>query len=143
MTSKSWLGWIVHIAGTPLTWASKMQTITAMSTTEVEYIGLSTSLMEGIPMMGILKEAREQGLQVYYLPPKVHRTIFKDNSSSLELAHLQKIRPRTKHINQLFHHFHEHVECLDIIIKAMPVDQQWSTSLTSLWLRLPSHAMTR
>ena len=86
MTSKSRSGWVVHFAGTPITWASKMQTITALSTTEAEYIALSTSLREVFPMMGMLKEAREQGLQVNYLPPKVHCTVFEDNSGALELA---------------------------------------------------------
>ena len=93
MASKSQLGWVVCFAGTPITWASKMQTIMAMSTTEAEYIALSTSLREVMPMMGILKEAREQGLQVNYLPPKVHCTMFEDNSSALELACLPKICP--------------------------------------------------
>ena len=57
MTSKSQSGWIVCFAGTPIAWASKMQTIMAMSTTEAEYIALSTSLREVIPMMRMLKEA--------------------------------------------------------------------------------------
>ena len=52
MTLKSRSGWIVHFAGTPITWASKMQTITALSTTEAEYIALSMSLREVIPLMG-------------------------------------------------------------------------------------------
>ena len=91
MVSKSRSGWIVHFAGAPITWASKMQTITAMSTTEAEYIALSTALREMIPLMGILKEAREQGLGVGYLTPKVHCTVFEDNSGALELARLPKI----------------------------------------------------
>ena len=70
MTSKSHSGWIVCFTGAPITWASKMQTITALSTTEAEYITLSTSLREVIPMMGMLKEAQEQGLEVNYLPPQ-------------------------------------------------------------------------
>ena len=37
MTSKSRSGWIVRFSGAPITWASKMQTITALSTTEAEY----------------------------------------------------------------------------------------------------------
>ena len=37
-------------------------------------------------MTEMLKEAQEQGLQVNYLPPKVHCTVFEDNSSSPELA---------------------------------------------------------
>ena len=44
MTSKSRSGWIVCFAGAPITWASNIQTITALSTTEAEYIALSTSL---------------------------------------------------------------------------------------------------
>ena len=38
MMSKFRSGWIVCFAGAPITWASKMQTITALSTTEAEYI---------------------------------------------------------------------------------------------------------
>ena len=93
MTSKSRSGWIVRFAGALIIWASKMQTITAMSTTEAEYIALPTSLREVIPLMGILKGAREQGLDVSYFPPKVHCTIFEDSISALELARLPKDTP--------------------------------------------------
>ena len=93
MTAKSHSGWIVCFAGVPITWASKMQTITAMSTTEAEYIALSTSLREVIPLMGLLTEARAHGMSIDDLPPKIHCTIFEDNSGALELARLPKIRP--------------------------------------------------
>ena len=124
MTSKSRSGWVVRFAGAPITWASKMETVTAMSTTEVEYIALSTSLREVIPLMGLLKEVREQGLGVGNLPPRIHCTIFEDNSRALELTRLPKIRPRTKHINQSYHHFREHVERKDIIIEATSSEHQ-------------------
>ena len=80
--------------------------------------------------MGILKEGRENGLQVQDLPPKVHCTVFEDNSGALELARLPKMRPRTKHINQSFHHFREHVERQEIIVKATPTDKQMADILT-------------
>ena len=128
MTSKSCSGWIVRFAGAPITWASKMQTITALSTTEAEYIALSTSLREVIPMMEMLKEAQE--LQVNYLPPKVHCTVFEDNSISLELARPPKICPRTKHINQLLHHFREYVERQEVMIQSTPTDEQLADILT-------------
>ena len=124
MTSKSRSGWIVWFAGAPITWASKMQTITAMSTTEAEYIALSTSLREVIPLMELLTEAREQGLHVGNVPPRIHCTVFEDNSGALELARLPKIRPRTKHINQSYHHFRERVERKNIIIEATPTEHQ-------------------
>ena len=140
MTAKSRSGWIVRFAGAPITWASKMQTITALSTTEAEYIALSTSLREVIPLMGILKEARENGLQITDIPPKIHCTVFEDNSGALELARLPKMRPRTKHINQSFHHFREHVERKDITIQATPTEQQMADILTK---PLPADAFVK
>ena len=130
MTSKSRSGWTVHFAGAPITWASKIQTITALSTTEAEYIALSTSLREVIPLMGMLKEAAEQGVQIDNLPPKIHCTVFEDNSGTLELAQLPKVRPRTKHINQSFHHFSEYVERQEIHIQATPTEEQLVNILT-------------
>ena len=130
MTSKSHSSWIVRFAGAPITWASKMQTITALSTTEAEYIALSTSLRKVIPLMGMLKEATEQGLQVNYLPPKVHCTVFEDNSGALELARLPKLHPRMKHINQLFHHFREYVERQEVQVQSTPTENQLADILT-------------
>ena len=81
-------------------------------------------------MMGMLQEAREHGLTMDYLPPKVHCTVFEDNSSALELARLPKICPRTKHINQSYHHFREHVEHQDVSIQATPTENQLDDILT-------------
>ena len=108
----------------------QMLTITALSTTEAEYIALSTSLREVIPLMGMLKEATEQGLQVNYLPPKVHCTVFEDNSGALELARLPKLRPRTKHINQSFHHFREYVKHQEVKVHSTPTENQLADILT-------------
>ena len=130
MTSKSRSGWIVRFAGAPITWASKMQMITAMSTTEAEYIALSTSLREVIPLMGMLKEAQENGMNVKDILPHVHCTLFEDNSGALELVRMPKMRPPTKHINQAFHHFREYVERQEISVKAKPTDQQIADILT-------------
>ena len=70
MTAKSRSGWVIRFAGAPITWASKIQTITALSTTEAEYIALSTSLREVIPLMGILKEATDHGSADHQRAPK-------------------------------------------------------------------------
>ena len=107
-----------------------MQTITAQSTTKVEYIALSMSLREVIPLMGRLKEARENGLNVKEIPPQMHCMVFEDNSGALELARLPKMRPRTKHINKAFHHFGEHIERQEIVINATPTGNQMADILT-------------
>ena len=74
--------------------------------------------------MGLLTEAQAHGLHIDELLPKVHCTIFEDNSSALELVRLPKIRPRAKHINQAYHHFREYVERKDIIIEATLAERQ-------------------
>ena len=42
--------------------------------------------------------------------PRVYCKAFEDNSGALELAKSPKLRPRTKHINIKYHHFHDSIE---------------------------------
>ena len=48
-------GYVIMYAGWPLVWSSKMQKDIALSTTEAEYIDLSQSMQEFIPLIGLLK----------------------------------------------------------------------------------------
>ena len=72
--------------------------------------------------MGLLKEIKQQGFEVQIDPPSVHCKVFKDNSGALEMARLPQIRPRTKHVNQSFHFFHEAVERNEVSIVAAPTE---------------------
>ena len=74
--------------------------------------------------MGLFKEARAHGLRIDDLPPKIRCSVFEDNSGALELARLPKICPRTKHINQAYHHFHEDVGRKEILIEVTPTECQ-------------------
>jgi histone deacetylase 1/2 len=124
MTSKSRTGYVIMYAGCPIVWASTLQTQTALSTTEAEYVALSTALREQIPLMELIKEMQKNQVDVEFKPPKVHCTAFEDNSGALELALLPKIRPRTKHINNTYHHFREYVASEQIEVLAIPTDDQ-------------------
>ena len=121
-TAKSRSGWITFYAGCPLIWNSKLQTQVALSTTEAEYISLSQSLRDVIPIMDLLKEMKARGFEVICTNPHVFCKTFEDNSGALELARLPKIRPRTKHINVCYHHFREHVR--KGMIKIFPIDTE-------------------
>ena len=46
MTAKSRSDWVITYAGSPITWSSKLQTLTALSTTEAQYIALSSALRD-------------------------------------------------------------------------------------------------
>jgi hypothetical protein len=58
-TAKSQSGWIILYAGCLVSWASKLQSQVALSTTEAEYIAMSQSLCDVIPVMNLLQEIRE------------------------------------------------------------------------------------
>jgi len=130
ITAKSRSGWIIFYAGYPVSWASKLQSQVALSTTEAEYITMSQSLRDIIPVMNQLQEMRERDYQVICTKPNVYCKVFEYNSGALELARLPKLRPRTKHINVCYHHFREHVR--KGLIKIFPIDtkDQIADSLT-------------
>ena len=94
---------------------------------EAEYITMSMSLQEVIPMMGLLKEAHSFGINILYIVTKVLCKVFTDNSCALEMARLPKICPYMKHINQYFHHFCEYVQCREIMLHT---EQQKADKLT-------------
>jgi hypothetical protein len=129
-TAKSRSGWVVFYAKCSIIFASRLQSQVALSTTEAEYISLSTALRDVIPIMELLAEMRQRGYKVICTEPIVYCKVFEDNSGALELARLPKLRPRTKHINVCYHHFREHVR--KGIIKILPVstDDQIADTLT-------------
>jgi hypothetical protein len=109
-TAKSRTGYVIKYAGCPVVWHSKLQTEVALSSTEAEYICLSESLRDTIPMMQLIKEIQDRGFEVPTSTPVVHCRLFEDNSGALELARIPKLRARTKHMNIKAHHFRSWVQ---------------------------------
>jgi hypothetical protein len=92
-------------AGCPIIWASQLQTEIAMSTTEAEYLALSTALQNTIPLIRLVKEIQQNMGLPMSTKPTVHCTLFEDSSGAV----VPKMRPRTKHINPKYHHFRKYV----------------------------------
>ena len=109
-TARSRMGYVIRYAGCPMHWASKMQTEIALSITEAEYIALSQSMREVLPIIWLLQEAHDHGIPVLTNPPKIHCKVFEDNAGAIEIAKVPKMRPRTKHLNIKYHHFREEVK---------------------------------
>jgi hypothetical protein len=59
-TAKSQSGWMIFYAGCPISWASKLQSQVALSTTEAKYIAMSQSLCDIISVKNLPQEMREQ-----------------------------------------------------------------------------------
>ena len=102
-------GYIIFYAGCPIHWVSKLQTEIALSTTESEYVALSQSMRDVIPMMNILEEFK-QVLFIPDIPPIVKCKVFEDNTSCIKVATAPSMTPRTKHIALKYHHFRSFVK---------------------------------
>jgi hypothetical protein len=104
-TALSRTGYLIRFAGCPIIWASKLQTEYCLSSTESEYVALSSALREVLPLMELMQEMREQGVVSKSYVPRIYCKAFEDNSGAPEIVRTPKMRPRTKHINVKFHHF--------------------------------------
>ena len=115
-TAKSWTGYIITYARYHMLQASKLQTKIVLSSTESEYITLSQALREVIPLMQLINEAKQHGINIQGNQAKVRCTIFEDNAGTTEFAWVPKMCPRMKHLNIKYHHFWEHVKWGTILI---------------------------
>jgi hypothetical protein len=100
-------GYVIKYSGCPMICASKMQTEIALSSTESEYVTLSQSLWEVLPIMELIKELQGAGFEINNNIPIVGCKAFEDINGELEMATVHKTRPCTKHINIKYHHFRE------------------------------------
>ena len=117
--------YVITYAGCPLIWCSKLQTEIALSTTKSEYIALSQSLREVIPLQNLMKEINEI-FPVIEKKPQTRCKVWEDNNGAIVLAKEQKFSPRTKHIAIKWHHFRQHVD--DGSITIHPIDTKEQTA---------------
>lgn len=116
-------------AGCPISWGSKLQTEIVLSTTESEYIALSTATREVIPSVGLMQEISELfGL----LPrkPVFKCTVWEDNNSCITVVNTREFTSRTRHIAIKYHHFRSYVLDESIMIKPINTSEQIADMLT-------------
>ena len=113
---KSRTGYVIMVAGCPVTWCSKLQSLISLSTLESEYIALSHAMRDMIPLKLLVNEvltAFKTDLAVQY---NIHSTVYEDNHGCLRLATTQRMTPLTKHIGTSYHWFHSHVKNKTVVI---------------------------
>jgi hypothetical protein len=109
LSVKSRTGYVLLLANCPLMWVSKLQTEIASSTMESEYIALSQSVKDLIPLRRLLKLICETVLETDRYNVNMHSSIFEDNNGALQLARAPRMTPRTKHYGIKYHFFREYV----------------------------------
>jgi hypothetical protein len=103
--------------------------------TEADYITLSTSTQELIPLHRILRELSQYSLLSPHFPkphcklPPSH--IYEDNNACIALAHRDsQHRPHTKHISLKYHHLRNHIFKGTIQIEKVPSSTNWADIFT-------------
>ncbi|XP_039143969.1 uncharacterized mitochondrial protein AtMg00810-like [Dioscorea cayenensis subsp. rotundata] len=92
---KSTTGWLFSLGSTAIAWCSKKQPITALSSTEAEYISITSAACEAIWLRGLLEDLNEaQG------SPSIIRC---DNKAAISIARNPVMHGRTKHIDTRYH----------------------------------------
>jgi hypothetical protein len=136
-------GYVVTFCGCPISWASKLQSEIALSTTESEYIALSTATRELLPLRQILQDIMQHSF--IKLPSPTHDSIatttfqsnlgpslvFEDNSACIVLATKEtQFKPRTKHISLKYHHFHDQIQNGNLKIIKVASSENWADIFT-------------
>ena len=86
-----------------------MQTETALSTTEAEYVGILYALPSAIPVMRLLRKMKKHGINVIVDRAPMQCKVSKNNMGVIKIARNKKFLPCTKHMNIKLHHFWSYV----------------------------------
>ena len=116
---------MVTLGGAPILWKSKLQTETALSTMMAEYIALSNSMRDLIPIKWIINEVKD-AFEVDRDKIATVTTCWEDNAGCLILANLKEPQttPRSKFYAIKLHWFKEQLVPEQIEIKKVNTEYQ-------------------
>ena len=108
-TRRSTTGYVFQIEKNTVSWCSKRQGCVSKSTTEAEYVALSTACQEGIWLGRLLDD-----ISIKQHDPTV---IYEDNQGAIQLSKNPKFHSRTKHIDVSYHYIREQVNQNTVSVK--------------------------
>lgn len=128
-TRRSTTGFVYRLAGGPISWSAKRQTLCSESTSEAEYIALSSALNECKYLRHVIAELELTDALLAGPTP-----IWEDNTGAKSIAEHPKTLGRTKHIEIKHHrvrdavfmkvitvpHIATSLQRADILTKALP-----------------------
>lgn len=113
---KSFSGFVIFLAGGPITWESKKQKIVALSSMEAEYIAMCQGTKEVVYIRSLLAEI---GLHEFI---QSATTIRCDNQSAQFMVENPVAHKRSKHIDIRYHYIREKFENKDIVLEYVSSD---------------------
>ena len=114
---RSTTGYVFTCGGGPISWRSMLQSISALSTTEAEYMALTEAAKEAIWLRGL---ASDLGLYQSFVTVKC------DSQSAIYLAKNQVFHARTKHIEVCYHRIRDWLNFGEVEVKKIDTDENAS-----------------
>ena len=111
------------MTGGPISWLSKKQAVVALSTSEAEYVALSSATQEAVWLRKLLIS----DLQVTSPEPTM---LMEDNQGAISIAKNPVAHSRTKHISIRYHYIREAVQEGIVNLCYCPTEQMIADLLT-------------
>lgn len=119
---RSVTGYIFIKCDAPISWCTKRQPTVALSTTEAEYMSMSSAAQEALWLRGLSEEIEQHS--------KSPTEIFCDNQGARNLALNGAYQARTKHIDVRHHFMREKVHAKLLAFTYVPTKKMIADSLT-------------
>ena len=121
-TRRSTSGYTFYIGKSLVSWSSRRQSTVARSSTEAEYVALSSASQEAIWLRRLMRDISFQEV-----PPTL---IHEDNQGAIDLSKNAKHHDRTKHIDISHHFIRERVACNEIVVDYCPTGDMVADVMT-------------
>jgi hypothetical protein len=134
-TRRSTTGYVFYAAGGPVSWKSKVQPTVALSSTEAEYMALTSCAQEAMS----LKQLQKEFLVTSLLPT----LIYEDNQGAIAMSINPVMHKTSKHISIRQHFIREKVQDEDVRLEYCRTEDMFADALTKplskvIFLRLRS-----
>jgi len=136
---RSFSGYVARLGEASISWASKKQKSVAVSTTEAEYMAMSTASRHLTWLQRAMAELKQTTIPGT-VATKNHDIdyLLGDNQGALELARNHRISERTKHIDVHYHHVREQLHAGSYGLRYVPTEDNLADLLTKI-LPKPRH----
>jgi hypothetical protein len=136
-------GYISYVGGGPVSWKSKLQSTTALSTCESEYIALCSAAQEAVHLKGLFQELCPNVKESEMGSPVV---VFEDNKATIDISKNPCLHEKQKHVDVKYHYVRECVLERRIQVQYLRTDMMLADILTKavqigVWLKLISRVM--
>ena len=110
------------MAGGAISWLSKKQAVVALSTSEAEYVALSSATQEAVWLRRLLTDLSAV--------PQGPTLVMEDNQGAIAIARNPVAHGRTKHIDIRYHYIREAVQEGTVVLCFCPTSEMIADVLT-------------